>query len=163
MNEGTIELATKEDAAAIYALYRSLLREPYSTWDEDYPSREIVDEDLLYNGVLVLRLPEGGIGAAIVVEKGEEFEADVPWYPDVTRWCALGRLGVAHGMQGRGVARRMLSEAMAHARAEGYEAVRFLVGAHNVPALRSYATLGFEVCGHTRMWDEDWLCYEKRL
>ena len=66
-------------------------------------------------------------------------------------------------MQGRGVARRMLSEAMAHARAEGYEAVRFLVGAHNVPALRSYATLGFEVCGHTRMWDEDWLCYEKRL
>ena len=163
MNEGTIELATKEDAAAIYALYRSLLREPYSTWDEDYPSREIVDEDLLYNDVLVLRLPEGGIGAAIVVEKGEEFEADVPWYPDVTHWCALGRLGVAHGMQGRGVARRMLSEAMAHARAEGYEAVRFLVGAHNVPALRSYATLGFEVCGHTCMWDEDWLCYEKRL
>ena len=70
MNEGTIELATKEDAAAIYALYRSLLREPYSTWDEDYPSREIVDEDLLHNYVLVLRLPEGGIGAAIVVEKG---------------------------------------------------------------------------------------------
>ena len=163
MNEGTIEMATKEDAAAIYALYRSLLREPYSTWDEDYPSREIVDEDLLHNDVLVLRLPEGDIGAAIVMEKGEEFEADVPWYPDVTRWCALGRLGVAHGMQGRGVARRMLSEAMAHARAEGYEAVRFLVGARNVPALRSYATLGFEVCGHTRMWDEDWPCYEKRL
>ena len=33
MNEGTIELATKEDAGAIFALYRSLLREPYSTWD----------------------------------------------------------------------------------------------------------------------------------
>ena len=163
MNEGTIELATKEDAGAIFALYRSLLREPYSTWDEEYPSREIVDEDLADNDVLVLRLAEGGIGAAIVVEKGEEFEADVPWYPDVTRWCALGRLGVAHGMQGRVVARRMLSEAMAHAKAQGYEAVRFLVGAHNVPALRSYATLGFEVCGHTRMWDEDWLCYEKRL
>ena len=52
---------------------------------------------------------------------------------------------------------------MARAKAEGYEAVRFLVGAHNVPALRSYATLGFEVCSQTRMWDEDWLCYEKRL
>ena len=156
MNEGTIELATKEDAGAIWALYRSLLREPYSTWDEDYPSREIVDEDLLHNDVLVLRLDEGGIGAAIVVEKDGEIEADVPWYPDVTRWCALGRLGVAHGMQGRGVDRRMLSEAMAHARAEGYEAVRFLVGAHNVHALRSYAALGFDVCGRARLWDEDW-------
>ena len=163
MNEEIIELATPQDAAAVFTLYRSLIDSPYGTWDEDYPSWEIVCEDLAQNDVLVLRLPDGGIGAAIVVEKTEEFEADVAWYPDVTRWCALGRLGVAHGMQGRGVARRMLSEAMAHARAEGYEAVRFLVGAHNVPALRSYATLGFEVCGHTRMWDEDWLCYEKRL
>ena len=163
MNEGTIELATPKDADAIWALYRSLLCEPYSTWDEDYPSREIVDEDLLHNDVLVLRLDEGGIGAAIVVEKDGEIEADVPWYPDVTRWCALGRLGVARGMQGRGIARRMLTGAMAHAKAQGYEAVRFLVGAHNVPALRSYAVLGFEVCGRARMWDEDWLCYEKRL
>ena len=163
MNEGTIELASPQDADAIWALYRSLLGSPYGTWDEDYPTREIVEEDLANNDVLLLRLPEGGIGAAIVVEKSEEFEADVPWYPDVTRWCALGRLGVAHGLQGRGIARRMLTEAMARAKAEGYKAVRFLVGAHNVPALRSYATLGFEVCGQTRMWDEDWLCYEKRL
>ena len=79
MNEGTIELATPKDADAIWALYRSLLCEPYSTWDEDYPSREIVDEDLLHNDVLVLRLPEGGIGAAIVGEKDEEFEADAHW------------------------------------------------------------------------------------
>ena len=104
MNEGTIELASPQDVDAIWALYRSLLREPYGTWDEDYPSREIVEEDLANNDVLVLRLPEGGIGVAIVVEKSEEFEADVPWYPDVTRWCALGRLGVAHGLQGRGIA-----------------------------------------------------------
>lgn len=163
MNEGTIELASPQDADAIWALYRSLLGSPYGTWDEDYPTREIVEEDLANNDVLLLRLPEGGIGAAIVVEKSKEFEADVPWYPDVTRWCALGRLGVAHGLQGWGIARRMLTEAMARAKAEGYKAVRFLVGAHNVPALRSYATLGFEVCGQTRMWDEDWLCYEKRL
>ena len=163
MNEETIELALPQDAEAIYALYRSLIHDPYSVWDEEYPSLEIVSEDLERNDVLVLRLPDGGIGAAIVLEKDEEFDADVPWYPDVTRWCALGRLGVAHGLQGRGIARRMLTRAMEQARAEGYKAVRFLVGAHNVPALRSYAKLGFDVCGQTRMWDEDWLCYEKRL
>ena len=33
MNEGTIELATKEDAAAIYALYRSLLRRSFCALD----------------------------------------------------------------------------------------------------------------------------------
>ena len=163
MNEEIIELATPQDAAAVFTLYRSLIDSPYGTWDEDYPSWEIVCEDLAQNDVLVLRLPDGGIGAAIVVEKTEEFEADVAWYPDVTRWCALGRLGVARDMQGRGVARRMLTRAMELAKAEGYEAVRFLVGAHNEPALRSYAVLGFEVCGEAHLWDEDWLCYEKRL
>ena len=96
MNEGTIELASPQDADAIWALYRSLLREPYGTWDEDYPSREIVEEDLANNDVLVLRLPEGGIGAAIVVEKSEEFEADVPWYPDVTRWRGAWPAGAGY-------------------------------------------------------------------
>ena len=57
MNEGTIELASPQDADAIWALYRSLLRESYGTWDEDYPSRKIVEEDLANNDVLVLRLP----------------------------------------------------------------------------------------------------------
>ena len=53
--------------------------------------------------------------------------------------------------------------AMERAREAGYEAVRFLVGARNLPAQRSYAPLGFDICGETDQWDEHWLCYEKRL
>lgn len=161
---GTIERAKPEDLEAIFALYRSLANAPYSTWDDDYPSREIVEGDLAHNDVFVLRTEDGRIGAAIVLIQGWEHEEDhAPWYADVTRWCDLARLGVAKDMQGQGVARRMLAYAMEQGAAKGCEAVRFFVGTHNVPALRSYAKLGFEICGEARLWDEDWLCYEKRL
>ena len=43
------------------------------------------------------------------------------------------------------------------------DAVRLLVGVHNLPAQRAYATLGFEVCGEAEAWGNRWLCYQKRL
>lgn len=160
--EEIIERATAADADEIFALYHSLIDMPYGTWNEEYPNRELVGEDLKESEVFVMRCG-GKIVSAIVIENSNEFEELAKWYPDVKHWAQFGRLGVAKGMQGRGIARKMLAHAMDEARAEGCDAVRFLVGAHNLPAQRSYAKLGFEVCGEVDAWDNHWLCYEKRL
>ena len=53
--------------------------------------------------------------------------------------------------------------AMEQAKAEGYDAVRFLVGAQNLPAQRAYAGFQFDVCGEADAWGDHWLCYQKRL
>lgn len=158
-----IERAKAQDADEIYALYRSLIDMPYGTWSEDYPSRELVEEDLARSEVFVMRDGQGRIVSAIVVEESDEFEPMAHWYEDVRHWGQLGRLGVAKDMQGRGIARQMIAYAMEQLRREGRDAVRFLVGAHNTPALRSYAKLGYEVCGEADAWGSHWLCYEKRL
>lgn len=157
-----IERAKAEDAEAIFALYHSLVDMPYGTWNEEYPSRELVEEDLREAEVFVMRCG-GRIVSAIVNENTHEFDDMAEWYPDAARWAQFGRLGVAKDMQGRSIARRMLAYAMEQAKAEGCDAVRFLVGAGNIPAQRSYAKLGFEVCGQAEAWGEHWLCYEKRL
>ena len=57
----------------------------------------------------------------------------------------------------------MLSAAMDSARIYGCEAVQFLVAKSNPIAQRAYAPLGFDICGEAEMWDEEWLCYQKRL
>ena len=163
MEEMHIERASHADANEIFALYHSLIDEPYGTWSEEYPCRELVEEDLAEQTVFVMRDAQDRIVSAIVMEQSDEFDGMAPWYPDVRRWIQFGRLGVARRAQGRGVARAMLAFAMEQAAQAGYEAVRFLVGAKNLPAQRSYAHLGFEVCGETFQWDEHWLCYEKRL
>ncbi len=163
MEELRIEQACIEDADEIFELYHSLLDDPFGTWNEEYPSRELVQEDLQNSQVYVMKNEEGHIVSAIVNEKSEEFDELAHWYSDIQNWAQLGRLGVARDMQGKGIARLMLSHAMHEAKLQGCEAVRFLVSAGNLPAQRSYAKLNFEVCGEADAWGGHWLCYEKRL
>ena len=60
-NEMRIMRAGMEDIEEIYALYRSLIHMPYSTWDEEYPTLDIVKDDLSKNAVLIMRGEEGKI------------------------------------------------------------------------------------------------------
>lgn len=161
-----IERAKPEDAEAVFALYHALIDAPCSTWSEDYPSREIVDSDVSSGKTLVMREPSGQIVAAIALlapEDEPEYEEMAPWDPTVTRWAIPARLGVDKAHQGKGLARRMLSAAMDAAREEGCDGVRFLVAERNPIAQRSYAKLGFDICGSCERWGERWLCYQKRL
>ena len=165
-DEWQVERAKQEDADEVYALYHSLLDAPYSTWSEDYPTREDVQEDVSHGWTLLMRDAKGDIAAAIALlpsEQEPEFAELAAWYPDVKRWACPARLGVALDHQGKGLARRMLSAAMDSARADGCDGVRFLVAKSNPIAQRSYAKLGFDICGEAEMWGEQWLCYQKRL
>ena len=118
MNGLTIGRADARDAEEIYALYHSLVDAPYGTWNEEYPSRAQVEEDLAHSQVFVMRDSEGRIVSAIVHEESDEFTDLAPWYPDVTHWAQFGRLGVAKDMQGRGLARQMLAYAMEQVKAQ---------------------------------------------
>lgn len=157
--------ASMEDVEEIYALYHSLIDLPYSTWSEDYPTREIVREDVEKHTVITLRNAQNAIVSAIALWHAFEFEDAAPWYDDVERWAMLSRLGVHRDYQGKGIAKRMLNAAMEAARADGCQAVQFLVAKSNPIAQRAYASLGFEICGEAELWEpgEVWLCYQKRL
>jgi len=166
MESMRIERAKKADAEAVYALYHSLIDTPYSTWSEEYPSREQVYSDVENGKTLVMRNRANRIVSAIAVLSAEdepEFENIAPWYADASKWAIPARLGVAADMQGLGIAKRMLAAAMDYARDNGCDAVRFLVAKRNPIPQRAYASLMFDVCGEAEMWRETWLCYQKRL
>lgn len=165
MEKMKIERAGIEDAEEIFALYRSLIHMPFSTWSEDYPTREIVLGDLNDHGILVMRDDANRIISAISIWHEFEFADAAPWYPDVTKWAMLSRLGVAADMQGKGIAKQMLLAAMEAAKHDGCEAVQFLVAKSNPVAQRAYASLGFDICGEAELWEpgEVWLCYQKKL
>jgi len=161
-----VEWAAAEDLDAVFSLYHSLIDAPYSTWSEDYPSREDVERDISGGKTLVMRDVSGKIISAIALlptEDEPEFEGIAPWYPDVSRWAIPSRLGVAKDVQGRGIAGRMLMAAMETAKEKSCGGVRFLVAKSNPIAQRAYSRLGFDVCGEHEMWGHMWLCYQKRL
>lgn len=160
------ERAKPEDAEAVFALYHSLIHTPYSTWSEDYPTRELVFSDVAAGKTIVMRDASGRIISAIALLPAEdepEFDDMAFWYKDVEKWAVPSRLGVAADMQGRGLAKRMLSAAMDFAREDGCDAVRFLVAKGNPIPQRAYAPLEFDVCGECELWGGSWLCYQKRL
>ena len=104
----TISRANAADGDEIFALYHSLIDDPYGTWNEEYPTREDVRNDLAENIVYVMRDGMGRIVSAIVDELDiHEFDNLAQWYTDVKQWAQLGRLGVAHDAQGHGIARRI--------------------------------------------------------
>ena len=45
----TISRANAADGDEIFALYHSLIDDPYGTWNEEYPTREDVRNDLAEN------------------------------------------------------------------------------------------------------------------
>ena len=77
--------------------------------------------------------------------------------------CALARLGVLPDCQGRGYGKAMLCSMLHVARAQGYDAVRLLVGADNAPAIHLYEETGFIAVGETDAYDEHWLQMERLL
>ena len=105
MDDMRIERAKPEDAEAVFALYHALIDAPCSTWSEDYPSRELVGNDVRSGKTLVMREPNVRIVAAIALltpEDEPEYEEMAPWDPTVTRWAIPARLGVDKAHQGKG-------------------------------------------------------------
>ena len=45
----------------------------------------------------------------------------------------------------------------------GYKGVHFLVNRHNIKAIKSYMDFGFDVVGECNMFNQEFLCYEKKL
>ncbi|MBR5288678.1 MAG: GNAT family N-acetyltransferase [Clostridia bacterium] len=160
-----IKRADISDADEIYALYRSLMDMPHSTWDEEYPSKDIVEHDLQNEVILIMRDHDGKIIAAIAVcDDEEDFDdASINWYKDVSRFGCLARLGVDKQHQGKGIAKKMLLSAMDLCREKGCDAVRFLVSKSNPAPQRAYAKLNFDICGEVNLYEHQWLCYQKRL
>lgn len=150
--------AVREDADTIFALYRSLAGTPYCAWDENYPARSNLDEDLAANAIYCLCDGPKIIAVATAMHCPEH---DVlPWGPAVRKPCDLMRIGVARGMQGHGIGALLLQKMIRASRDAGYDSMRILVSRKNLPAVKLYRGAGALYRGETFAYGIDWFCYE---
>ncbi len=144
------------------SLYNSLIGLPGCTWDEEYPNREIIQGDLnagnLYGAFDGNRLI--AVGAALPDEELTHLDC---WRIPAQKPCVFSRIGVHTAYQGKGIAGQMVRYMEDEMRLAGFDAARMLVSPGNEKALQAYRGCGYEECGSTRMYEEDWLCFEKKL
>ena len=151
-----------EHAAKAVALYSSLKGLPGCTWDEGYPNQEIVESDIqhgyLYGAIMGDELL--AVGAALPDEELNHLDC---WQIPAQKPCVFSRIGVSLSHQGQGLAGQMVRYMEEEMHLSGYDAVRMLVSPGNEKALHVYRSCGYQECGSTRMYEEDWLCMEKKL
>ena len=160
--EYEIVKATEADREEILSLYRMQIGREFCPWDEYYPSNETIDYDLDRDSLFVLR-SDGKIKAAISLEYDEAVEELTCWDKNLEPEGELARLAVLPDEQNKGYARIMLKFGMEELVRRGYNGIHFLVNKYNIKAIRSYEVFGFNKVGECHMYDQDYICYEKKL
>lgn len=116
-------------------------------WDETYPNREVIAEDLRRGTLFAAE--SGGVVVGIVVldeRQDEEYESIVWRQPEGPN-LIMHRLAVDPAAQGRGIARTLIAYAERFAQQNGYRSIRLDTYAKNASALKLYRGLGYDQRG----------------
>ena len=161
--EITFKPARAEEMDALLMLCRSAAMGcAQTTWDEEYPNREILQWDIDNGALFTVWLGEEQIGLLSMGQAEEELDS-LTWRLPAKKPCEFARFGLKKEWQGKGAASRVLQAAFAHSAARGYDAVRILVSRSFEHGCRLYEKNGFVRCGEASLWDCDFYCYDRAL
>lgn len=160
--ESNLSRVTLDELDEALELYRSALGQEGCTWTEDYPSPGDILGDIEAQSLYGVRA-DGRLIAAIARDRDERVDTLPCWSEALRPAAELARLVVARDCQNQGIARDLIRGMMELLREQGYRSVHYLVAGRNVRAVRSYAKLEFSCVGETDLFEEHWLCCEKKL
>ncbi|PKM73323.1 MAG: GNAT family N-acetyltransferase [Firmicutes bacterium HGW-Firmicutes-16] len=159
--------ATIEELDAVFQVFRDAIaemdRNGIPQWDERYPDREILTEDISKNELFVGTI--GGEIASVFVlnsECDEEYENGEWQYSDDS-FCVIHRLCVNPKFQNRGIGLETMRHIEAELKKEGAESVRFDAFTLNPYALRLYDKLGYKKVGYVHFRKGRFVLMEKKL
>ena len=165
----TIRTVVASELEQAMTLYRACARYHAQAgifqWDETYPSREVVAEDI--EGGYLYGLFEGERCLGVVALNHDEpvQYAELEWqYGE--RYMIVHRLCTCPEQQRKGFARRLMAHAEDEARGKGWHSIRLDTYSPNKGAVRFYLGLGYEYRGEVQFEkrrDSGYTCFEKSL
>ena len=157
-----IKKATPQDAAQVHSLYSSRIGTKGCTWDEEYPTSELVRHDIERSALYAVYDGEK-VAAAAVCGEDRDLRCFDLWNGDIKNPCELERVGILEEYQGMSLASRLLRHIEADMISQGFDGILLLVDPENDRARALYEHLGFSHKGERKGWEHVWSCYEKQL
>ena len=151
------------DLDGVMGLYHMALGSPGCVWDDNYPDRELISQDLQAGDLYGIRNAKGEVIAAVAKDRDEEVDSLPFWTKEYAPGAELARLVVHEGWKNQGLARVLLIQMQKEMTKRGFHSVHFLVAEVNEPARRSYEALEYSFRGETDLFGHHYFCYEKRL
>lgn len=157
------ECVGEQEFDNVLKLYQGAIGQEGCAWNEDYPTAEILMEDIKQKCLYGIRNDEGELIALVAQDRDEEVERLECWSLNLVPAGELARLVVSKEYQNQGIGRMMLRCGMDALHKKGYKCVHYLVAEKNERAIRSYRALNFNKVGETDLFGVHFLCYEKEL
>lgn len=158
---------TKADLDSVFQVFTDAIaemnRNNIPQWDELYPDREILREDIEKNQ-LFLGMADEDIASVYVLnsECDKEYENGEWQYPSAS-FCVIHRLCVNPKFQNKGVGTITMRYIEAEAKQKGFETVRLDAFTQNPYALRMYDKLGYLKVGFADWRKGRFFLMEKKL
>ncbi len=154
MNIRTGRMEDLEEIMALIARCVTVMQAGGSDqWDDQYPNREVIGEDL-QRGTLFAAEGEGRILGIVVLDESQaEQYQTISWKQDEGPHLMMHRLAVDPEAQGQGVARKLIAFSEEYAMREGYTSLRLDTYAKNTAALKLYQGLGYDLRGEVNFPD----------
>ena len=136
-------------------------------WDEHYPDRAVLVNDLQTETLFAYREGDEILGVVVLNETQDEEYGDVSWSTsEEDRNIVVHRLAVRPDQQGRGLGRKLMDFAEQWARDNRYDAIRLDTYSQNPRNQRFYTSRGYRDLGPVYLKykkEHPYYCYELLL
>ena len=156
----TVRKTKKSDLEKIDEIYKSVLNSKFCMWNENYPTMDDILFDHNHENLFIFEVKNEIIGAISVVKYSELDSFDV-WNKEATPWVELSRLVIDKSKQNQGLARIFVEIIVEYLKENGIKSIRLSVAKDNIPALKIYNRVDFQIVGEFSEYEIDFYLCEK--
>jgi ribosomal protein S18 acetylase RimI-like enzyme len=163
-----IKKASKQDLEQLLTVVKScgqnLIEQGIFQWNEQYPKREDLLEDIELQELWKLEDKNSVIGLIVLTENEDAEYQDVNWLTKNHKNLYIHRLAVDPEFQGKGYAQKLMDFAEKYAKENGYNSIRLDTFSENKRNLKFYEQRNYvklESIYFPNQSEFPFYCYEK--
>lgn len=136
--------AKSEDFDEILNLYKGVIDTTFTTWDENYPSKQLIYGDIIKSNLYILKEDNKLIAVSYL---GKNENEDEDWQYKLSNPLSVARICVSPTQQGKGIGTYFMEKLIEKAKKMGADGMHFHVCTKNLSAMKMYEKVGFKNCG----------------
>ncbi len=162
-----IRLAKNEEIPKILTITRAcafqMISQNIFQWDEDYPSKEVFENDLKHNDLYVITSERKIVGCMAISSRIDKEYIPLKWLTPNKNNLYVHRLAIHPNYQGKGFARHLMDFAENFAIKNNYHSIRLDTFSKNKKNQKFYELREYKRLGNVyfpRQSEDPFFCYE---
>lgn len=134
-------------------------------WDENYPTKNLLEKDILSNSMMTLFVKEIPVGMIVMDQNQSPQYQGINWQFNQEPILVVHRLAIDPKFQGQDLGKGLMLYAEEFGRLKGFQSIRLDAYQDNLPLQKFYLNLGYQNRGKINLsyTERPFVCFEKNL